>query len=114
MGPARRVPNDGVMQKALHQINTNTVTSSAALDNVIHETVAERNHGVTGYLLETTSPSYLRFDPMFLSAATLDVEVGVTHYRAPGAAWAQYVVLFVVVDHGAQTKLAKQQQRRNF
>jgi hypothetical protein len=49
----------------------------------------------------------MHFDPVLLTSSTLEVEVGVTHYRAPGAAWGQYVVLFVVLDHGAPAKMAK-------
>jgi len=112
VSPARRLPNDGSMQKALGEINTNRITSSAALDSVIHETVAARNHAASGYLTETTDVTQLRFDPLLLESSTLDLELGVTHYRAPGAAWGQYVVLFVVVDHGATTRMAKQPVRR--
>ena len=104
---ARRVANDAAMQKALREINTNAVTSSVALNNVIQETVAARSHSASGYLVETTDVKRLKFEPLLLSSSTLDVEVGVTHYRAPGAAWGQYVVLFVITDHGAMTHLAK-------
>jgi hypothetical protein len=96
------------MQRALRQINTNAISSSEALDSVIAETVAARSHDASGYLVETTDPKQLKFDPMFLTSSTLDLELGVTHYRAPGAAWGQYVILFVVVDHGAATRMAKQ------
>ncbi len=33
-----------------------------------------------------------------------------THYRAPGAAWGQYAVLFVILDHGPMTRMAKREQ----
>ncbi|HWZ87721.1 MAG TPA: hypothetical protein VNW92_02690 [Polyangiaceae bacterium] len=107
VSPVRRVASDSAMQRALRQINTNAISSSEALDSVIAETVAERSHDASGYLVETTDPKQLTFDPMFLTSSTLDLELGVTHYRAPGAAWGQYVVLFVVVDHGAATRMAK-------
>lgn len=112
VSPVRRVPNDGSLQKALSEINANRVTSSVALDNVLHETVAARSHAASGYLIETTDVKQLRFDPLLLESSTLDLELGVTHYRAPGAAWGQYVVLFVVVDHGATTRMAKSPARR--
>jgi len=107
LSPVHRVASDSAMQKALRQINTNATTSSEALDNVMKETVALRNQGVSGYLVETTDVRQMKFDPSYLTASTLDLEVGVTHYRAPGAAWGQYAVLFVVVNHGAQTREAK-------
>ena len=47
------------------------------------------------------------FEPLFLASSTLELEIGVTHYRAPGAAWGQYVVLFIVVNHGSMTQQAK-------
>jgi hypothetical protein len=46
-------------------------------------------------------------DPVLVESSSLDVEVGVTHYRAPGAAWGQYVVRFVVLNAGEPVQQAK-------
>jgi hypothetical protein len=73
----------------------------------MHETVATTNRGVSGSLVETTDVRQMKFEAMYLTASTLDIEVGVTHYRAPGAAWGQFAVLFIVTNHGAQTQEAK-------
>jgi hypothetical protein len=112
VAPVRRVPNDSAMQRALREINSGAESSSDALNGVMHETVAARSRGVSAFLVETSSPKYMHFDPLLLTSSTLEVEVGVTHYRAPGAAWGQYVVLFVVLDHGAPTKTAKVRVRQ--
>jgi hypothetical protein len=44
---------------------------------------------------------------VLVESSTLTLELGVTHYRAPGAAWGQYVVFFVVVNHGKPVREAK-------
>lgn len=104
--PVKRRQNDAAMQHALRDVNTNAVTSLTGLHNVMQAAVSP-GRSVSGYLLETTDVKLLKFDPMFLDASTLEVEVGVTHYRAPGAAWGQYAILFVVTNHGARTSTAK-------
>jgi hypothetical protein len=48
-----------------------------------------------GYLVESTSVEVVDFPPQFLSQPSMQVEVAVTHYKPPGAAWAQLVILIV-------------------
>ncbi len=112
LGPVHRVNSDAAMQKALRQINLNAITSDEALHTVMQETVATTNRGVSGSLVETTDVRQMKFEAMYLSASTLDIEVGVTHYRAPGAAWGQFAVLFIVTNHGAQTQEAKEAEAK--
>jgi len=111
VAPAKRRPSDSAMQRALRDVNTNALTSMAGLHNVM-QAVVSPGREVSGYVLETTDVHLLKFDPMFLDSSTLELEVGVTHYRAPGAAWGQYAILFVVTDHGAPTHLAERHSRR--
>lgn len=48
-----------------------------------------------GYLVESTSVDVVDFPPQFLSQPNMQMEVAVTHYKPPGAAWAQLVILIV-------------------
>jgi predicted PilT family ATPase len=107
VAPAVRTASDGSIQKALRQINQQAESTLVAMDNVIQETAQARAHETFGYTVETTDVKQLKFDSILTQSSSLNVEVGVTHYRAPGAAWGQYVVLFVVLDHGAPTREAK-------
>jgi hypothetical protein len=59
---------------------------------------AERTRGgarMKGYVLETTSLDAIDLPKDLLKQRWLHLEIGVTHYKPPGAAWAQLVVLFV-------------------
>ena len=44
---------------------------------------------------EATSLDALEIPAEVLSQANLQLEVGVTHYKPPGAAWAQLVIIVV-------------------
>jgi hypothetical protein len=48
-----------------------------------------------GYLVEATSVDVVDLPPQFLSQPNMELEVAVTHYKPPGAAWAQLVILIV-------------------
>jgi hypothetical protein len=48
-----------------------------------------------GYLVEATSVDVVELPPQFLSQPNMALEVAVTHYKPPGAAWAQLVILIV-------------------
>jgi hypothetical protein len=105
--PAHRIASDPTLRKALRQVHDNAASSYSALSEVVQEASFTSQREVGGYVVETSDVKLMKFDPMLLTASTLDLELGVTHYRAPGAAWGQYVVLFVVVGHGAPTREAK-------
>jgi len=103
---ARRVESAPALRKALTQINHNLSSSSDGLHFAMSEISQTAHSSITGYILETTDVSRIKFDSSLLNPSTLDVEIGVTHYRVPGAAWGQYAILFVILDKGAQTKEA--------
>ena len=65
-------------------------------------------------MLETSDLKHLLFSDALLAPGPVEVEVGVTHYKAPGGAWGQYAVLFVVYDApGVPTQTAKHETARN-
>ena len=91
------------MQSALRDVSNNAITSATALDQVM----SDHGNRAAGYVVETTDIKQLHFDPVLVESSTLEVEIGVTHYRAPGAAWGQFVVLFLITEHGARTRMAE-------
>jgi hypothetical protein len=56
---------------------------------------ASGSRALKGYLVESTSVDVVEFPPQFLSQPNMQMEVAVTHYKPPGAAWAQLVILIV-------------------
>jgi len=109
--PLRRVVGDRALAQALEQVSASKLTSTAAMNNVLQQAVESTGRGVQGYVVETTDVKLMKWDPTLIESSTLDVEVGVTHYLAPGAAWGQYVVLFVVINHGSPVREAKRETR---
>jgi hypothetical protein len=100
------LPSEQPLRTATEQVNHNLTTASSALNHALHELRTDHGSSVIGYFLETNDIKQLKFEPLFLDSSTLDFELTVTHYRAPGAAWGQYVVLYVVVNHGPLRRTA--------
>lgn len=48
-----------------------------------------------GYVIEASSLEELQIPEDVLRQPTLHLDIGVTHHKAPGAAWAQYTILVV-------------------
>jgi hypothetical protein len=98
VAPAQRVPNDGALRTALRQVAANALRSDEALNDAMERISAERRRGVAGYVLETSDLHHLEFPDVLLGQGAAEVEVGVTHYKARGGAWGQYVIFFVVLQ----------------
>jgi hypothetical protein len=73
-----------------------------ALRQVMEATVAQMGTSVAGYLLETNDLARVEIPKELLGPGPQRVLVGVTHHRAPGAAWGQYVVMVVLVGKRAE------------
>ena len=67
---------------------------------------AERSgsRALKGYVVEATSVDVVDLPPKFLSQPNLALEIAVTHYKPPGAAWAQLVIL-VIYDAAATVEI---------
>jgi hypothetical protein len=109
---AQRVESAPGLQKALAQINHNTTSSLDGLNYAMTEISHTVHSSINGYIMETTDVSRLHFDDSLLTAASLELQVGVTHYRVPGAAWGQYAILFVILNKGAKTSEARDRTPR--
>jgi hypothetical protein len=75
----------------------------AALRDLLAAAVERSGAGVRGVVIETTDPAHVDVPEDLLQEGPLHVLVTVTHHRAPGAAWGQYVIFVLVVDGRATT-----------
>jgi hypothetical protein len=107
--PPRRRQRGQDMSAALTQIATNELTSDEALQNALTRVSAGNQVRLQGWVAETSDLSMVPTAEALLGAGNLDVEVGVTHYKAPGGAWGQYVVLLMFtmtpLDEGRRANL---------
>ena len=97
------------MSAALQKIAANELTSDEALQAVLTRISTANQVSMQGWVAETSDLSMIPTADALLGAGNLDVEIGVTHYKAPGGAWGQYVVLFMFtttpVDEGRRASL---------
>jgi hypothetical protein len=98
----QRVRRGAALEGALASVANNTETTGDALNRAIYRISTEQTRSISGWVVETNDLKHLPFTDALL-AASLEVEVGITHYRAPGGAWGQYVVAFVIYESGPPT-----------
>jgi len=82
--------------------------SMDALRDLIAAAARRTGGAVRGWVLETNDPAHVEIPEAFLAEGAMRMFLGVTHHRAPGAAWGQYVVFVVSVGQApaAQTAAA--------
>jgi hypothetical protein len=88
------------MERALGRIAANDTTTGLALQAAMEEISASEAVGVSGWVAETSDLRQIPWTDDLLSREPLDVEIGVTHYKAPGGAWGQYALLVVIRQPG--------------
>jgi hypothetical protein len=108
--PPARVPRERALERALARIAANDATPDEALETAMEEVGAAESVGVSGFVVETADLRQMPWSDRILDKEPLDVEIGVTHYKAPGGAWAQYVVL-VLVREGGNEEMASVRAR---
>jgi len=87
-----------VMDGQLSLVQGGRVHASTALRTSLQEGTARFGAGMRGYVIETLSLDALEIPEEVLRRPDLYVEVAVTHYKPPGAAWAQLVILVLFAD----------------
>ena len=96
----KRLGLEAVMKEELARVHAGEAQPSDALQTVLEAGVVRFGADMRGYVVETTSLDALEIPAEVLSQPTLHLEIGVTHHRPPGAAWAQLVILVIFVDYG--------------
>jgi hypothetical protein len=84
-----------IVRRALEQVQKGAAGPESALNESLQEAVATLQIDMQGYIVETTSLDALEIPPEIVAQPNLRVEIGVTHYKPPGAAWAQ-LMIFVI------------------
>jgi hypothetical protein len=84
----------------LARVHAGKATPEEALNGLLQTGVGNFGKDMRGFVLETTSLDALEIPPEVLTQPTLHLEIGVTHHRPPGAAWAQLVIFVIFVDYG--------------
>ena len=92
---------DAVLSRELARVQQGTWTPMTALKASLQEASDRFSASMRGIVVEATSLDALEIPPEVLKQANLQIEVGVTHYKPPGAAWAQLVIIVVYAStHG--------------
>ena len=109
-----RAPSDATLRTALSKITVNAATSTTALDEVMRHIAYDEHRAVRGWVVETSDLKQLPFTADLLARGPLEVQIGVTHHRAPGGAWGQYAVLIAIMGSPASdTKEARIERSSN-
>jgi hypothetical protein len=96
-----RTSKEQALERALARVASKEATTAEALEAAMREINQYENVSVSGWLAETNDLRQIPWSKDLLEREPLDVEIGVTHYKAPGGAWAQYAVLVIVRGPGA-------------
>jgi hypothetical protein len=108
-----RAPSDTNLDRALSQILINASTCAVALHDAMEHVAYVEHRAVRGMYVETSDLKQLPFGDDLLAKGPVDVQVGVTHHKAPGGAWGQYAVLFLIRGQPpSDTKEARAKHRQ--
>src|SRR5262249_29695473 len=66
-----------------------------ALQRVLQRASTDYGMAMNGYIIEASSLEELEIPEDVLRQPVLALDIGVTHHKAEGAAWAQYTILVV-------------------
>ncbi|MDI1442540.1 hypothetical protein [Polyangium sp. 6x1] len=84
-----------VMDEELAKVHTDVATPEEALNAVLSRAVDLFSMGMRGFVIEASSLEELEIPEEVLRQPTLHLDIGVTHHKPKGAAWAQYTILVV-------------------
>jgi len=99
--PPMRVQSDATLDGALSKIIINASTTAVALEEVMQHIAYDKHRAVRGWYVETSDLKQLPFTGDLLIRRPIEVQIGVTHHRAPGGAWGQYAVIIAIVGNRA-------------
>jgi hypothetical protein len=103
--PARLAKMDEVMREELARVHDGRAHPQQALQDILEWGVARFGAGMRGYVVEAASLDAVEFPADIIEQPTLHLEIGVTHHKPPGAAWAQLVIAVVFVDYPSGPKI---------
>jgi hypothetical protein len=99
-GPATHLPGMAeAMRGQLERVYAGEQPPSQALHVLLQRGVWTSHKNMRGYLIEAVSVDAVEIPAEIVRQPLLDIEIGVTHHRPKGAAWAQLVILVVYADY---------------
>jgi hypothetical protein len=96
----KRAKREGGMDRALAEISSGKAGTSDALSHAMDHVSQTQRRSVVGWVIETADLKQITWPDALVEREPLEVEIGVTHYKAPGGAWGQYVVLVLFYESG--------------
>lgn len=97
--PMRLSTMDEVLKEELGLVHAGESDTRSAMNAVLARAVERFGSNMRCFAIETMSLDALELPPELLRQQALHLDIGVTHHRPKGAAWAQYVVLVVFADY---------------
>jgi len=80
------------MRQLASRVRREEVTPRGALNEMLASLSSQSGAAAYGYVLEANDPASVDVPDVFLKEGPLPVVLAITHHRAPGAAWGQYVI----------------------
>jgi len=99
--PPRRTARETALDTALVRVSKNQTNTMDAMNEAMARVVSMEQRGVTGWAVETSDLRQVPWTNEILDREPMEVEIGVTHYKAPGGAWGQYAVLLLLRESSA-------------
>jgi hypothetical protein len=97
----RRTARETALDTALVRVSKHQANTLDAMNEAMARVVSTERRGVTGWAVETTDLRQVPWTDAILDREPMEVEIGVTHYKAPGGAWGQYAVLLLLRESSA-------------
>jgi len=89
----KRTEREVALATALARVATHTATTGDAMHEAMDRVVTNEGRSVGAWVVETADLRQIPWTEAILTEEPLEVEIGVTHYKAPGGAWGQYAVM---------------------
>jgi hypothetical protein len=106
LGPTSRVQGIREFDVALAHVLKGDASPTEALDNTLQVVVYRTQHSARELAFETNDLDAAPLPAELMAPGPLHLMIGVTHHRAEGAAWGQYVVFLVVLAESQVTQTA--------
>jgi hypothetical protein len=96
--PQRLAQIEDVLKNELVRVNEGQEQPWDAMQGVLEVGVTRYGADMRGYVVEANSLNAVQIPPEILGRPNLQLAIGVTHFKPPGAAWAQMVIIVVFID----------------
>jgi hypothetical protein len=94
LSPPSRIGNfESILDEELIKVQLGTATLEDATNTAMQRCVESTHMSMSGFVLQAASLDALQLPDKLLQQRKLRMDIGVTHFKAPGAAWAQYAVV---------------------